>query len=142
MTQQKVALVYFAYVIDTDGLAVWSRTHSEPVRLSDWLVRSSRFADGDERHYSAAAFHGTRHNNCRCVYCHTDATAQITLQRDTIDISGKGELTIGELPSGIDNSSLTWVPVRLYPPGDGGLQAPSFASNETYPLCVMGTGTT
>ncbi|EPT05128.1 hypothetical protein FOMPIDRAFT_1021485 [Fomitopsis schrenkii] len=58
----------------------------------------------------------------------------ITLQRDTIDISGKGELTIGELPSGIDNSSLTWVPVRLYPPGDGGLQAPSFASNETYPL--------
>ena len=64
--------------------------------------------------------------------------SQITLQRDTIDISGKGQLTIGELPSGVDNSSLTWVPVRPYTPENGGLQAPSFASNETYPLCVKG----
>ena len=67
-----------------------------------------------------------------------DVGSQITLQRDTIDISGKGQLTIGELPSGIDNSSLTWVPVRPYTPDNGGLQAPTFASNETYPLCVMG----
>ncbi|KAH9936202.1 aspartic peptidase domain-containing protein [Fomitopsis serialis] len=58
----------------------------------------------------------------------------VTLQRDTIDVSGTGQLTIGELPDGIDNSSLTWVPVRLYSTADGGLQAPSFASNETYPL--------
>jgi hypothetical protein len=53
------------------------------------------------------------------------------LQRDMIDISGShGALTIGKLPDGIDNSSLTWVPVRLYKPGDGGLSPPSFAQNE------------
>lgn len=73
----------------------------------------------------------------QCHYQTEHATVQITLQRDTIDISGNGQLTIGELPSGIDNSSLTWVPVRLYTPDDGGLQAPTFASGETYPLCVM-----
>ncbi|KAM5543426.1 hypothetical protein V8D89_002677 [Ganoderma adspersum] len=58
----------------------------------------------------------------------------ITLQRDQIDISGTGKLTIGQLPEGVDNSSLTWVPVRLYSTSDGGLSAPSFASGETYPL--------
>jgi hypothetical protein len=53
------------------------------------------------------------------------------LQRDTIDVSGNnGALTIGKLPQGIDNSSLTWVPVRLYTPGDGGLSPPSFAPDE------------
>ena len=30
------------------------------------------------------------------------------------DSAGSGQLTLGKLPSGIDNSSLTWVPVRLY----------------------------
>ena len=59
---------------------------------------------------------------------------KITLQRDQIDISGAGQLTIGQLPEGVDNSSLTWVPVRLYSTSDGGLSAPSFASGETYPL--------
>lgn len=58
----------------------------------------------------------------------------ITLQRDTIDVSGSGEITIGELPAGVDNSSITWVPVRLYDPAEGGLNPPTFASNETYPL--------
>ncbi|KAI0688715.1 acid protease [Cytidiella melzeri] len=58
----------------------------------------------------------------------------ITLQRDTIDVGGKGSVTIGELPSGIDNSSVTWVPVRLYKPADGGLNPPSFAQDEVYPL--------
>jgi hypothetical protein len=59
----------------------------------------------------------------------------IMLQRDTIDVSGNnGALTIGKLPQGIDNSSLTWVPVRLYTPGDGGLSPPSFAPDEIYPL--------
>ncbi|CDO69856.1 hypothetical protein BN946_scf184884.g15 [Trametes cinnabarina] len=58
----------------------------------------------------------------------------ITLQRDTIDVSGQGQITIGQLPEGVDNSSITWVPVRLYDPADGGLQAPSFAPNEKYPL--------
>ncbi|KAJ3558958.1 hypothetical protein NM688_g626 [Phlebia brevispora] len=58
----------------------------------------------------------------------------ITLQRDTIDVSGKGQITVGDLPQGVDNSSITWVPVRLYDSGDGGLNAPSFAPNEIYPL--------
>ena len=53
------------------------------------------------------------------------------LQRDVIDISGtNGAFTIGKLPDGIDNSSLTWVPVRLYTTQDGGLDPPSFAPNE------------
>ena len=53
------------------------------------------------------------------------------LQRDMIDVSGSnGALTIGKLPDGIDNSSLTWVPVRLYKPGDGGMNPPTFAPDE------------
>jgi len=58
----------------------------------------------------------------------------ITLQRNTIDVGGKGQITIGQLPPGIDNSSITWVPVRLYQPADGGLNPPTFAPNEVYPL--------
>ncbi|TFY64841.1 hypothetical protein EVG20_g5810 [Dentipellis fragilis] len=55
----------------------------------------------------------------------------IALQRDTIDIGGQsGSLTVGKLPDGVDNSSLTWVPVRLYTPKLGGLNPPSFAPNE------------
>ena len=61
---------------------------------------------------------------------------QITLQRDELDISGTGQLTIGQLPSGIDNSSLTWVPVRLYSESEGGMSPQSFAPNEIYPLLV------
>ena len=53
------------------------------------------------------------------------------LQRDMIDVSGSnGALTIGKLPDGIDNSSLTWVPVRLYKPGDGGMNPPTFPPDE------------
>ncbi|KAI0667633.1 acid protease [Trametes maxima] len=63
-----------------------------------------------------------------------DPLFAITLQRDTIDVSGEGQITIGQLPDGVDNSSITWVPVRLYDPVDGGLNAPSFAPNEKYPL--------
>ena len=56
---------------------------------------------------------------------------QIMLQRDTFDVSGNnGAFTIGKLPDGIDNSSLTWVPVRLYDPEDGGLNPPTFAPGE------------
>ncbi|KAF8150005.1 aspartic peptidase domain-containing protein [Crassisporium funariophilum] len=58
----------------------------------------------------------------------------ITLQRNTIDVSGLGLLTIGKLPDGVDNSSLTWVPVRLYSDTDGGLPAPSSAPDEIYPF--------
>lgn len=58
----------------------------------------------------------------------------ISLQRDTIDIGGgTGTLTIGTLPPGVDNSTLTWVPIRLYTQQEGGLEAPSFAPNEVYP---------
>jgi hypothetical protein len=59
---------------------------------------------------------------------------QVTLNRDTIDISGQGQLTLGKLPDGVDNSSLTWVPVRPYTPDEGGLSPPTFAPNEVYPL--------
>ncbi|KAF8074076.1 aspartic peptidase domain-containing protein [Lyophyllum atratum] len=62
------------------------------------------------------------------------AMFSITLQRSTVDISGNGMLTIGRLPDGVDNSSLTWVPVRLYRVEDGGLQPPTFAPNEYSPL--------
>ncbi|OBZ68749.1 Pepsin-2B [Grifola frondosa] len=58
----------------------------------------------------------------------------ITLQRDTIDVSGHGQISIGQLPAGVDNSTITWVPVRLYSPANGGMQPPSFAANEIYPL--------
>jgi len=59
----------------------------------------------------------------------------ISLQRDEIDVGvNNGTLTIGKLPDGVDNSSLTWVPVRLYTPAEGGLNPPSFAPNEIYPF--------
>ncbi|TCD64132.1 hypothetical protein EIP91_004513 [Steccherinum ochraceum] len=59
----------------------------------------------------------------------------ITLQRSTVDIGGnEGALTVGRLPTGVDNSSLTWVPVRLYGPAHGGQDPPSFAADEVYPL--------
>lgn len=57
------------------------------------------------------------------------------MQRDTVDIGGNaGALTIGKLPAGVDNSSITWVPVRLYEPANGGQDAPAFAPGEVYPL--------
>ncbi|KAJ7049946.1 aspartic peptidase domain-containing protein [Mycena amicta] len=58
----------------------------------------------------------------------------ISLQRSTIDISGTGALTLGSLPAGVDNSTITWVPVRLYTPAEGGIDPPSFAPDEVYPL--------
>ncbi|CAK5265417.1 unnamed protein product [Mycena citricolor] len=58
----------------------------------------------------------------------------ISLQRSTIDISGVGALTLGSLPAGVDNSTITWAPVRLYSPAEGGINPPSFAPNEIYPL--------
>jgi hypothetical protein len=63
------------------------------------------------------------------------------LQRDVIDVSGtNGALTVGKLPDGIDNSSLTWVPVRLYKPQDGGLNPPSFAPDEVFFHLLNGYG--
>jgi hypothetical protein len=63
-----------------------------------------------------------------------DPMFAVTLQRSTVDISGQGQLSIGKLPNGVDNSSLTWVPVRLYKPEEGGLKPPTFAPNEVYPF--------
>jgi hypothetical protein len=41
----------------------------------------------------------------------------LTLQRDypTAQGSNAGVITLGGLPSGISNDSLTWVPVKKYP---------------------------
>ncbi|EKM52972.1 uncharacterized protein PHACADRAFT_259144 [Phanerochaete carnosa HHB-10118-sp] len=58
-----------------------------------------------------------------------------TLQRDSIDIGGNiGQLSIGELPSGIQSDSLTWVPLRAYTPAEHGLPPSTAAPNEVYPL--------
>ncbi len=60
--------------------------------------------------------------------------SQITLQRNTIDVSGEGQITIGQLPDEINESNITWVPVRLYDAQEGGVSPPTFAPNEKYPL--------
>lgn len=65
----------------------------------------------------------------------TAPMATITLQRNTVDIGGNlGMLSIGELPSGVTNDSLTWTPVRGYPTDQGGLAAPADSPGELYPI--------
>jgi hypothetical protein len=55
-----------------------------------------------------------------------DPMFAITLQRDTVEIGGNvGQLSIGGLPPGVQNDSLTWVPVRGYTRKQGGLPAPT-----------------
>ena len=69
----------------------------------------------------------------RLVAAHSLAAPMftVTLQRDTVDISGNvGLLSIGGLPSGVQNDSLTWVPVRAYTPAQGGLSGPPDAPDE------------
>ncbi|KAG1731757.1 aspartic peptidase domain-containing protein [Suillus lakei] len=57
----------------------------------------------------------------------------IALQRDTIEIGGnEGMLSIGGLPPGVQNESLTWAPVRKYTLQQDGLTQD--ASLETYPI--------
>jgi len=58
----------------------------------------------------------------------------ISLQRDTVEIAGNGRFSVGQLPAGVDESSLTWVPVRLYTQAEGGITPPAFAPHETYPF--------
>ena len=58
----------------------------------------------------------------------------ITLQRNQVDVGGEGTMHIGKLPDGIDESLMTWVPVRLYSMEDGGMPPPSFARQEVYPF--------
>ncbi|KAF9513751.1 hypothetical protein BS47DRAFT_1343746 [Hydnum rufescens UP504] len=55
----------------------------------------------------------------------------ITLQRDSLDIGGNiGMLSLGELPPGVLNNSLTWVPIRLYTSEEGGIPSSPAAPNE------------
>lgn len=57
----------------------------------------------------------------------------ITLERTSPTIGGNiGALTLGGLPQGVSNSSLTWVPVRRYTPQQNGVIVPE-AREETYP---------
>ncbi|KAF8804906.1 acid protease [Phlegmacium glaucopus] len=59
----------------------------------------------------------------------------ITLQRDTIDVGGNaGMLSIGEMPSGVSEDKLTWVPLRNYTYDEGGLPAPPDSPGEVYPI--------
>lgn len=58
----------------------------------------------------------------------------ITLQRNQVDVGGEGTMHIGKLPDGVDESLMTWVPVRLYSVADGGMPPPSFARQEVYPF--------
>ncbi|KAF5353671.1 hypothetical protein D9758_008648 [Tetrapyrgos nigripes] len=62
-------------------------------------------------------------------------TFSVTLQRDTVKIGGNaGMLTLGGLPEGVDEDSLTWVNVRAYTPAEGGLPPPPDAPDEVYPI--------
>ncbi|KIJ56206.1 hypothetical protein M422DRAFT_57662 [Sphaerobolus stellatus SS14] len=55
----------------------------------------------------------------------------VTLQRDTIDIGGNvGMLSLGELPQGVSNDSLTWVGIRGYTASQGGIDSPT----DVYPI--------
>ncbi|KAF5315415.1 hypothetical protein D9619_007345 [Psilocybe cf. subviscida] len=58
----------------------------------------------------------------------------ISLDRDTTQIGGHGTLSLGKIPDGVDDGSLTWIPVRLYSAEDGGMPPPSFAPNQLYPF--------
>jgi hypothetical protein len=55
----------------------------------------------------------------------------IKLQRVTVDISrSPGLLSIGELPPGVNDNSLTWTPLRRYTAAQGGLRSPSMSPSE------------
>lgn len=55
----------------------------------------------------------------------------IALQRDSVDVGGNmGVLSIGELPEGVKNESMTWVRVPTYTTEQGGLAPPSDSLNE------------
>ena len=55
----------------------------------------------------------------------------IIFQRDTIDVGGNaGMLSIGEMPSGVSEDKLTWVPLRNYTADEGGMPGPPDSPNE------------
>lgn len=105
----------------------------------DIARRSSDLASGQrnlaDQFFSAMAENGTLLSRLAVSGHLEQAMFSLALQRDVIDISSNpGRLTLGGLPNGIDNKSLTWVPVRLYTEENGGAAPPSFAPSETYPL--------
>lgn len=111
----------------------WSHKHNwrlSPCHAYLWSINITNHDDGCSR---VSHVHGIV-NQILVLYPRLMCQLQITLSRDTIDISGHGQLTLGKLPDGVDNSSLTWVPVRLYSSDEGGLRSPTFAPNEVYPL--------
>lgn len=58
----------------------------------------------------------------------------ITFQRDQIDRNGNaGILSIGELPEGVRNETLTWVPLRMEDPTQLGFSPPADSPEEVYP---------
>jgi hypothetical protein len=88
----------------------------------------SRAISSGELQNPVFAVSGSPRAACHILTC--GLPLQIALQRDTVDIGGTGQLSIGKLPDGVSNSSFTWVPVRLYSQNDGGLAPPGFAPNE------------
>ena len=55
----------------------------------------------------------------------------ITLQRNTIDVGGNaGILSVGEMPSGVSEDKLTWVPPGNYTADEGGMPGPPDSPNE------------
>jgi len=55
----------------------------------------------------------------------------VTLQRDTVQIGGNvGMLSLGELPEGVSNDSLTWVGIRGYTAAQGGINS----ATDVYPI--------
>ncbi|EJC99086.1 acid protease [Fomitiporia mediterranea MF3/22] len=57
----------------------------------------------------------------------------VTLQRTIPSLSGNvGMFTLGGLPDGVDNASLTWMPVRRYKKEQNGVFVPQ-APDEVYP---------
>ena len=55
----------------------------------------------------------------------------MTLQRNTIDFGGNaGMLSVGEMPNGVSEDKLTWVPLRNYTADEGSMPGPPDSFNE------------
>lgn len=66
----------------------------------------------------------------------TSPMVSITLQRNSISpgSGAAGILSLGSLPPGISNDSLTYVPLRAYTPAQGGLPGPTGNEDEAFPI--------
>lgn len=62
----------------------------------------------------------------------------VTLQRDSVDPGGNvGILSIGALPEGVKEDSITWAPVRKYGLDEGGLPPPPGSQEVSYLLIFL-----